>query len=283
MQEGRRGGYANRFGCLPRKMAHVPSNPDRLGVPQLWGAKVLDNVDPEDLGRIKVVLHRSNPGGDGKNGEHWVRVSQPFAGAHMGTWWLPEIDDEVVVAFLEGDAHELVCLGSLYHSKTRTVRERVEEDVSADEFQKNSGKLILTRSGNRILLSDAHDKETIEISSPDGKNRLTLLLGGADDEARVQIDTVGNVEITALKEISIDAKDIVTITGEKDINIAAKGALNLESDGDFTIKSGGDLNLEAQANVKTKGGANVDLEGGANVGVSGGATVEVKGAMIKLN
>ncbi|MCL1592756.1 MAG: phage baseplate assembly protein V, partial [Actinomycetia bacterium] len=108
MQEGRRGGYANRFRCLPLNMAHAPANPDRLRVPQLWGAKVLDNVDPEKLGRIKVILHRSNPRESNANGEHWVRVTQPFAGANMGTWWLPEIDDEVVVGCLEGDLLELV-------------------------------------------------------------------------------------------------------------------------------------------------------------------------------
>lgn len=88
-------------------------------------AKVVDNRDPLGLGRVVVTF----PWLDQSMRTDWIAVAQPHAGKDRGVYWMPEIDDEMVVGFLHGDMARPIALGALWNHEapapSRDPRERM--------------------------------------------------------------------------------------------------------------------------------------------------------------
>jgi phage baseplate assembly protein V len=133
-------------------------------------ARVAGNDDPEQLGRVRAVV----PSVSGKD-ELWARVATLSAGPNRGTWFVPEVGDEVLVAFEAGDSRRPYVLGSLWNDKARppetdparkVVRERSLElgDENGNEVSLNPGGVHLRASA----------KVTIQAST------LTLSSGATD-------------------------------------------------------------------------------------------------------
>jgi phage baseplate assembly protein V len=80
-------------------------------IPGIVIAKVVDNNDPESLGRVKLRF----PWLDAEMVSDWVPVAQPHAGNDRGIFWMPEIEDEMVVGFLHGDFARPIVLGALWN------------------------------------------------------------------------------------------------------------------------------------------------------------------------
>ncbi len=88
---------------------------------KMFGVEVaiVTNVqDPQKLGRVKVCFPRL----PGKPESDWVRVVQPAAGAGRGFYWLPEVSDEVLVAFERGEAHRPYVVGALWNGKDKPMK-----------------------------------------------------------------------------------------------------------------------------------------------------------------
>src|SRR5207248_8782882 len=104
---------------------------------------IVSNVqDPQQLGRIKVQIPRLPTGPE----SGWVRVAQPAAGAGRGFYWLPHVNDEVLIAFERGDPNHPYVLGSLWNGKDKPMK---------DAFTKeNTTRMIQTKSGHQIILYD---------------------------------------------------------------------------------------------------------------------------------
>src|SRR4051812_35272075 len=96
-----------------RPLADRLSAPDS-GWPGVYVALVTDNQDPSDQGQVKVVLPWSPDSGTDRF-ETWARVSTLMAGPGRGTWFVPDPDDEVLIAFEGGDPRRPVVLGSLWN------------------------------------------------------------------------------------------------------------------------------------------------------------------------
>ena len=201
---------------------------------------IVDNIsDPQQQGRVRLNL----PWLDQEFVSNWARVSQIGAGKDRGILWFPEVGDEVLVAFVDGDVSHPVVLGSLYNSV----------DVPPlDGFKDGDNKLVdvrclQTRAGHLIELSDVDGKELIRIRTGDGKIELLL------DQA--------------------NGKLVVTTDG--DLELRAKGSTAIVSDGDLSIETKGKLA------VKSSGAAEINSSSGLKLTSSG--QVDVKGAMINLN
>src|SRR5262245_20154196 len=124
-------------------------------------ALVVDNRDPENLGRVKVWL----PWTDGEaRVEAWARVATLMAGNNRGAWFIPDVNDEVLVAFERGDVRRPYVIGGLWNSSGRPP---------ATMDANNTKKLLRTRGGLQIALEDRSGQESIVVETPGGQ-KITL-------------------------------------------------------------------------------------------------------------
>jgi uncharacterized protein involved in type VI secretion and phage assembly len=184
-------------------------------------AVVTNNKDEDGLGRVKVRF----PWLSEQDESQWARMAAPMAGKQRGIYFLPEVDDEVLVAFEHGDIRFPYVLGALWNGKD------APPETNGDG--KNNLRVIRSRSGHVIRLNDEDGKETVEIVDKSEKNRIL-------------IDT---------------AKNSITITSDKDITLsAAQGTITLDAQ-KIAIKSSADAKLEAGAGLDLKAQATLTVKG----------------------
>ena len=120
-------------------------------------AIVVDNLDPDELGRVQVRF----PWYDDGTITEWCRVRQLYAGNGYGTFFVPEIGDEVLVAFVHGDMRVPIVLGGLYNGQDRPPSARRGDRVQDQ-------KMIRTRGGHLLAFDDTAGGERIELVSQGG-------------------------------------------------------------------------------------------------------------------
>lgn len=174
----------------------------------------------------------------------WCRVSTLDAGNKRGTFFLPEIGDEVIVGFLNEDPNHGVVLGMLNSSAKPAPLE-------ADD--KNHEKGIVTRSDMRILFND--DKKSLNISTPAGK------LISLDEKAGV-----------------------ITLSDEHKNSIKMdKNGITIETKGDLKINAEKNIQMAAKMNAETKADLEFKAEGSVQAELSSGAMAVIKGGVVKIN
>lgn len=216
--------------------------------------KKLDG-DPQKEYRLQVEL----PWLDGKSKLLWARLATMYATGGMGTFFLPEPGDEVLVGFMNADPTHPVILGSLYGAKHKPPFEYEA---------KNNTKAIVTREKLRIEFDE--EKKVITVATP-GKNTLEI----SDDGKCIRLaDQHKN-------EIKMDSGGI-TLTSAKDIKLKAKGGITM----DATMKISGtakqDVSLEG-LNVKVQAKIGASVKGNATAELSATGQTTVKGAMVMIN
>ena len=202
--------------------------------------------DPANEERIALRLPLLGDAGDGL----WARLATLDAGKDRGTFFRPEIGDEVVVGFLDSDPRHPVVLG-MCHSSAKPAPE-----PAADA---NHHKGYASREKLRMLFDD--EKKIILFETPGG-NRLAL---SEDAKGIVLEDQNGN-------KITMDSKGI-SIESSKDLILKASGDVKLE---------GTNVDFKAQAGFKAAASGSAEISG-ATAKVTGSATVVVKGGMVQIN
>ena len=193
-------------------------------------AIVTNNQDPEGLGRVKLKY----PWLSAENESDWARIAVPMGGSAMGTYFLPEVDDQVLVAFEQGDRDRPFVLGTLWHKNAKPPE--------TNDDGKNNMRTLKSRSGHIVRLDDTDGAEKIQVLDKTGNNKI-------------EIDSSANT---------------ITITSDMDLTIeSAKGKLVLKGKTGVEITSGADVKAEAQANVAVTATANMDLKASGNTTVKG--------------
>jgi len=269
------GNYQNNFSAIPAEIDVPPyTSPHAIPYCETQSARVMDNNDPEALGRIQVQFAWQK---DENTVSPWLRVITPHSGKEQGFYFTPEIGDEVLVAFEGGNAEKPYVLGSLYHGKAKP-------DTLFDA--ENNIKAIRTRSGHTIEFNDTDGAEELKIYDYNKENYIITL---ASYSKEIKIESQGDIQVNAEGYLKIDTK------GNIDIN--STGNMNLESKGDFKIKGSSikmesdteleskatNIKTEAQAQMEIKSGATMDVKASAKMTVDGGALLEQKGGLIKIN
>ena len=184
---------------------------------------VTNNQDPDGMGRIKVKF----PWLSDADESFWARVAVPMAGKDRGFYFLPEVDDEVLIAFEHGDPRFPYVLGALWNGK--------DAPPAKNDDGKNNVRVIKSRSGHVIRLTDEDGKEKIEIIDKSKKNSVV-------------VDT---------------AKNTITITTDKDIVFSAsKGTIKLDAQ-KIEMKSSADTKIESGAGMDVKASAAMNIKGQA--------------------
>ena len=179
---------------------------------------VTDNKDPENLGRVKVKYPWLADDAE----SDWARLAAPMAGKERGFFYLPEINDEVAVAFEHGDLDRPFILGALWNGEDVPPL-RASEAVGSDGAVNK--RVIKTRAGHMIMLDDTRGAEKIEVVDKTGNNRIVidsatnkLMIGMAGD---IEVDTDTNIKLTGIN-ITIEGRSKVELKAPQ-VEVAASG------------------------------------------------------------
>ncbi len=226
-----------------KKFSDIRDAPASGLVPAINGLQIgiVTNIheDPDGEFRVKVRVPIIDPQDEGV----WARVATIDAGENRGFFWRPELDDEVVVGFLNDDPREPVVLGTIHSSAKPSPVEPSEE---------NNEKGIVTRSEMKFMFDDDLISTTLE--TPNG-NKLVM----SEDEGGIILeDENGN-------KIQMSADGIV-----------------IESAADIIMKASGDVTVEG-TNLTNSASAKYAADGGSGSEVTSGGQVVIEGALVAIN
>jgi Rhs element Vgr protein len=212
--------------------------------------------DPESEERVQVKVPMIDAEDDGV----WCRVSTLDAGENRGSFFRPEIGDEVVLGFLNDDPRDGILLGMLNSSA------KPAPIVAADD---NHEKGFVTRSELKLLFND--DTNVITIETPNGN---TLIF--SDDETSITMqDENGNSTV-------LDADGILHTDANGNTVTMSSDGIALDSAADIAITAAGDVNIEG-INVNCIASAEFVGEGSAGAKLSSGAIATVEGGVVMIN
>ena len=165
-------------------------------------AIVTDLADPQSQGRVRVKLPWATDGDTGF--EAWMRMATLFAGPDRGSWFLPDIGDEVLVAFASGNPRHGYVIGGLWNGQDTPHEEM-------DSGSENNIKSLKTRNGVKVTLDDTSGSEQMILETPGGQ-KVTL----RDSEAGIELaDSNGNTVTMESSGISVDASAKVSISASQ--------------------------------------------------------------------
>jgi len=235
--------------------------------------QVTDLNDPDGLARIKVKYPTLWASGS-ECESNWARLVTPMAGAERGIEFIPEIHDEVLVAFENNDVNHPYILGSLWDARDKPPLPTTEA-VKGGTVNK---RIIKSRSGHTIILDDSKGEE--EISIIDKTEDNSIVIKSSDNS------------------ISINSKADITIEGKANLTLKGKTvSIEATQGGDMSLK-GNKVNLEAMTKATLKGSTGLDVDGGPSLNIKsvgkttvegtqtslkGSAMTEITGGMVTIN
>lgn len=181
---------------------------------------VTNNQDPDKLGRVKVKL----PWLSDQDESAWARVATPMAGPQRGLYLLPEVNDEVLVAFAQGDLSHPYVLGALWNGQ--------DKPPESNEDGKNQRRSLTSRSGHVIRLDDSDNAAQIEIIAAGAKSSIIINA----QENTIEIKADADIKIEASKgKLTLQGQGIA-ITSQAEIKIEAKQNLDLQAGPQLNVK-----------------------------------------------
>jgi uncharacterized protein involved in type VI secretion and phage assembly len=165
----------------------------------VYPALVSDIKDPDGQGRVKITLPWAPDTGSGSY-DTWARLATMMAGAGRGTWFVPDVGDEVLVAFEAGDPRRPYVVGALWNGSDAPPQ-------SMDGAGKNPLKVIHSRNGLKVTLDDADGQEKLILETPGGQ-KATLKDGPGVVEI---VDSNGNSVKLESSGITVTASAKVTV------------------------------------------------------------------------
>ena len=248
-------GYRVRFSVTGRRPMSVGSLlVGRKSLPDARMAGVVTAIvtnldDPESQGRVKVKY----PWLADDIESNWARVASPMAGPERGFFWLPEVNDEVLIAFEHDDINYPYLLGSLWNGRDKPPAEKSDAVGSGGQVQQ---RVIKTRDGHVIVLED----------SPGGKPGIRI------------IDKTGN------NQVLIDSgENKITLEAAGDITVQSKGKVIIKGDTGVEIESGASLKASSKTDMSMEAKTTATFKGSASVDVQASGQVNVKGSIVNIN
>ena len=179
-----------------------------------YPATVTDIKDPDSQGRVKVKLPWM-PDNEGGGYEVWARLATMMAGNNRGTWFVPDVGDEVLVVFEGGDARRPYVVGALWNGSDSPPEQM---DSSGNNYKKS----ITSRRDIRITLDDTEGGETLTLKTPGGQT-IEMKDGGITIEVK---DSSGNsvklepsgITVTAAAQVKVQCATMEVSAGMVTVN-----------------------------------------------------------------
>ncbi|HMQ35600.1 MAG TPA: phage baseplate assembly protein V, partial [Chloroflexaceae bacterium] len=210
---------------------------------------IVTNInDPSKLGRVKLKF----PWLDDQQESAWARIATPGAGKERGFFALPEVNDEVLVAFEHGDINRPYVVGGLWNGKDRPPAEVVQAN-------KVNSRVLKTRVGHVIELQDdgGGGNGFIALRTKDGHEIVV-----SDSDRSVTIVSKGGNKIA------------ISDTG-RSISVSSKGKIELEGPGGKLAITESGVELTSQSTLKLQANAMLD--------VKSSAVLNIQGSLVKIN
>ncbi|SDH92603.1 type VI secretion system Vgr family protein [Mucilaginibacter gossypii] len=287
------GHYQNTFEGVTADTERIPVAEAEKPNPDMQLADVTDNADPDGHGRVKVKFKWQCTANDVTE---WLRVVSPDAGSsdkvskNRGFVFIPEVGDQVLVAFEEGNIARPVIIGSMFSGKTGT-----------GGSQTNKTKALTTRSGNTVILDDSNG--SINVKDPSGNvvtlngdgtvtiyapNTLTLVSKDININAGNSINITsspakegggdGVINVTAKKSIAVAAQDEgITTNAKKDI------AFTSETESIKLSASAKDITFDAAAGKLSSSSKSAEISSTDKMHLNGGSLAHIIAGDVEIN
>jgi type VI secretion system secreted protein VgrG len=285
----------------------APRHP-RPAMSGMYSAKVTgpggEKIHVDKYGRIKVKFRWDRKGKDDDTSSIWVRVMQPAAGSWGGTWFLPRVGDEVMVAFVDGDPDRPIVVGSVYGMdspppfdpganktqtgyRTRSYKSDSKEDANILRFEDKKGsEEVLLHAQKDLTVAVEHDEtRTVQnartTTIKDSDDTLTLEKGSRSEKISMGDDTL---------VIEQGSRATTLKMGNEDVKLDMGNEAHKLGMGNFTLTCDlGAVTIEAMQSITMKVGANsvtIDQTGvtikGILVTAEGTAMTTVKAPMTQV-
>jgi phage protein D/phage baseplate assembly protein gpV len=261
-------GYTTSFsvtGRQDRTLLGLASNGHGKAPAVIVIGQVSDAADPEKSGRVKLTF----PWLSADYVSDWARTVQSGAGKDRGWQVLPEVGDEVLVAFEQGDFRRPTVVGGLFNG-VDTMPPGPMDLVDGGTGKINRRSMV-SRLGHRVDLVDASGKEGVRVATTDEKLKLIMDHSGTT----ITLHADGKVVIEGTQGIAIDSASANMELKGNQIKIKATGGVTVDGgSGAVDVKAGGQLSLT---------GASAKLEGSATTEVKGGTSCSIQAGMVKIN
>jgi len=257
------GNYVNSFEGVPEGTEY-PSYSNSFSYPRAESQRAIvkDNADPEGLGRIKVQFPWQQK--DGDRTTPWIKMTTPYGGADKGFYFIPEVEEEVMVGFEGGNAERPFILSTGFNKTANSPFADPDNNVKA----------IQTRSGHLIKMDDTNGEESITITDKNG-NKVFL----NTKDSSIHIHAPANMTLTA-DTIDIKATNALTMSSaESTIAIEAKqdvGMHSKEAKMQLSAKQNVDMRSH-EAEVKIKAKTKTDIVGNEEVDILAGNKLKMHG------
>jgi phage protein D len=194
------------------------SNGSLPGGPPIYGtvvAQVTNNDDPEHLGRLKLKFPWLADGYE----SDWARLVQLGAGPDSGAVFIPEVNDEVLVAFEFGDVRRPFVIGGLYNGKDKP---RLGSGLIDNGKVKRRG--FVSRKGHRAVFFDGDGKSGIALLTSDGNVRVSLKEDGG---GKIHLYCQGPIHLESKQGIKVEAQTQLELSGQAGVKITSSGPVEV--------------------------------------------------------
>lgn len=240
--------YGNHFTGIPVACDYPPyADPDVYPFSPSCRARVVDNEDPQNLGRVRVQFDWQSKSGGGMM-TPWLRMAQPYAGGGKGFSFIPEIGEEVMVDFEGGNAERPYVKGTLYNGVGNPDSAWVPQGNRSNKI-----KAIRTRNGHTIEIHDEGNDGYIRIYDSGKEN---YILTFSTDKKLIRLESTGNIELYAKKDIIMHAGHDITATADNDMVLEAHNDQQRTADNDIREHAGNDRTTNVDRNDSLTVGAN---------------------------
>lgn len=285
--------YDNTFEAIPITCDYPPyGNADIFATAFPQRATIIDNQDPQGLGRVRVQFpwQKVQSNDDSQMITPWIRVSQPYGGFSKGTQFISEVGEEVMIGFEMDNIERPYVLGALFNG---TGNPDPEWKAQVAEGTANNIKAIRTRNGHTIQFNDEGDGGDIQIYDYEKNNYLIHLSSDGkyiriEAKGDIQISAGNNIGIKAGKNISIEAGENISMDSGKDTDINADANMSISAENnmqqeatDIFVKAKDAISHESENShiIKT---TTLQEKSSGKTSIDGGGLVEITASSVKV-
>jgi uncharacterized protein involved in type VI secretion and phage assembly len=253
---------------------HAPQS-SKTEIQGVVTAVVTNLNDPNKLGRVKVKF----PWLAEDVESDWARISSPMAGSSRGLMLIPEVNDEVLVAFEHGDVKRPYVVGSLWNGEDKPPFDDPSVFAPNNQVEK---RILKTRAGHFIEFYDKQGEESVTIKTKGGHQIVMDDKSGSENVSITDKSGSKLVMNSANKSVSLEVGGDFNVNSKGKINIKSVGNIEISASGGSALVKGTKLSLESMGVSELKGSqVKVNGTGGAELSSSG--IVQVQGSLVKIN